>query len=179
MAKEQVATQTQANGSSGDVTAEIGQLEHQLKAMPNLPKELKEKLLNQARSGVSGTALTQITTDVQKLLGHERYSQARGLLKNQRLSLTIAVDGEGAITEVTHRLTKGARKGGKGVVKGDRLYVVNGEEFKTAAEAARKFGIDHKGDSAVRALKRARDAKQIESYEERMIEPATTETSKG
>lgn len=156
---------------------EIAQLEAQLAQLTNIPQELKDKMLQQARETVSASAIQGILNGVQKLVSHDRFASARALLRDQKLSVTFTFGEDGSVADVSHRVTKissgqTARQSAKS--NSAKVYVVNGQEFETASEAARTFGVNYAGDSAVRALRRALAAKQIESFEVRDVESTET-----
>lgn len=169
------------NQGEGNPVAQIEQLKKQLADM-NLPEEVKEKMISNAYDAVSEGARKALVSDIEKLVKHDKHIESRKLLSGQRLSVSVTFNegGEGTIENITDRLTRPRRMKSNGRAKGNtanRKFLVNGEEFDTAADAARNFGIDFKGDSAVRALKRAKEAGQIDSYEEIDATEAEPETA--
>lgn len=163
MAKNQKA-ETEAKDETTQF--QLDQLEEQLKNL-NIPDEVKQKILDNAQDAMSDGAREALVKNVTALVKHDRHADARKLLGGQRLSISVTFNKDGTVEGVTDRLTRPARmrKNGKSrtSTKG-RKYEVNGNTYNTAAEAARENGVEFKGDSAVRVLKRALDAGQIKSF---------------
>lgn len=168
MAKAQAAEATAEQSAAVTAIEEkLLQMEEQLKAMPDLPDDVRKSTLKQARERFYDGAKDAIDTAVTRVLQNTKLEEHRQLLSGNTLTISIRFTKNGSFTATTRLRTTKSNKRSKGSNTGSAKPVkVNGTEYPSAAAACRDLGIEHAGNSAVRVLERKVATGEIDSFEQ-------------
>ena len=130
---------------------QIEELRASLEAL-NMPESQIEKMIAQAEKQVHSQSQDDYTAAMSKAANHEKLGEHRLSMAGNTLTLKIVFTEEGE-AQVTSKLRSTRSGGGGGGRRGKKVYVVDGTEYPSAAEACRQLGIDVGSDSATRKLK--------------------------